>query len=48
MREAGDAGSPVVLTAPDAPASVALREVARTLGTRRRGLAGMSLNLTPR
>nr|WP_245528174.1 Mrp/NBP35 family ATP-binding protein [Cellulomonas gilvus] len=48
VREAGDTGSPVVLTAPDAPAAVALREVARTLGTRRRGLAGMSLNLTPR
>ncbi|WP_029289715.1 Mrp/NBP35 family ATP-binding protein [Cellulomonas sp. HZM] len=47
LREAGDGGTPVVLAEPDAPASRALREVARALTTRPRGLAGLSLGLTP-
>jgi len=47
-REAGDAGTPVVLSDPDTPAAVALREMARTLGARQRGLAGRSLGVTPR
>lgn len=47
LREAGDAGTPVVLTDPDAPAAAALRAVAESLGARRRGLAGRSLGLTP-
>jgi ATP-binding protein involved in chromosome partitioning len=38
---------PLVLSEPDAPASVALRTVARQLGYRARGLAGRSLGLTP-
>ena len=46
-REAGDAGTPVVLSAPDSPAGAALREVARTLGARGRGLAGRNLGVTP-
>lgn len=47
LREAGDGGTPVVLTAPDSPAAVALRGVARSLTARSRGLAGRSLGLTP-
>ena len=47
LREGGDGGTPVVLSAPDSPAAVALRGVARTLGRRARGLAGRSLGLTP-
>jgi len=47
LREGGDNGTPVVLSHPDSPASVALRGVARTLGRRARGLAGRSLGLTP-
>lgn len=47
LREAGDGGTPVVLTDPDSPAAVALRGVARSLTARSRGLAGRSLGLTP-
>jgi len=47
LREAGDGGTPVVLSDPDSPAAVALRDVARTLASRTRGLAGKSLGLTP-
>lgn len=47
LREAGDGGTPVVLTAPDSPAALALRGVARSLTARSRGLAGRSLGLTP-
>ncbi len=47
LREAGDGGTPVVLTAPDSPAAQALRGVARALATRSRGLAGRSLGLSP-
>ena len=47
LREAGDDGTPVVLSDPDSPAAQALREVARSLVSRRRGLAGRSLGLTP-
>lgn len=46
-REAGDAGTPVVISAPDSPAAVAIRAVATFLGGRRRGLAGRSLGVTP-
>jgi ATP-binding protein involved in chromosome partitioning len=46
-REAGDAGVPVVISDPESPAAVALRQIARTLGARRRGLAGRSLGVTP-
>lgn len=45
IREAGDAGTPIVLSAPDSPAGIALREIAEKLAVRRRGLAGMSLGI---
>src|SRR5882757_6326710 len=47
MREAGDAGQPIVVAQPDAPAAVVLREIADALSSRKRGLAGMSLGLDP-
>ena len=47
LREGADSGRPLVLTDPEAPASVALRAIARTLGGRPRGLAGMSLGVSP-
>lgn len=47
LREGGDTGTPVVLSAPDSAAGVALRGIARGLGQRARGLAGRSLGLTP-
>ncbi|GAA3414194.1 P-loop NTPase [Rhodococcus aetherivorans] len=45
VREAGDAGTPIVLSAPESPAGTALREIAEKLAVRRRGLAGMSLGI---
>ncbi len=45
IREAGDAGTPIVLSAPDSAAGTALREIAEKLAVRRRGLAGMSLGI---
>ncbi|WP_068205097.1 Mrp/NBP35 family ATP-binding protein [Isoptericola dokdonensis] len=47
VREGGDGGTPVVLTAPDAPGARVLRDVARLVAGRRRGLAGMQLGVTP-
>ncbi|RIQ13284.1 Mrp/NBP35 family ATP-binding protein [Jiangella rhizosphaerae] len=47
LREGGDAGTPLVLGGPDAPAAATLREVAKRLSHRQRGLAGMSLSLSP-
>lgn len=47
LRECGDAGTPIVLTHPDSAAARALKSVSDKLTTRARGLAGMSLNLTP-
>ncbi|MPY79595.1 MAG: P-loop NTPase, partial [Actinophytocola sp.] len=47
LREQGDAGTPLVLTEPDAPASGVLREAASKLSVRARGLSGMMLNVTP-
>ncbi|MDV3124385.1 Mrp/NBP35 family ATP-binding protein [Mycobacterium sp. 21AC1] len=44
---AGDAGVPLVLSAPDSPAGKELRKVADALSARKRGLAGMSLGLDP-
>jgi ATP-binding protein involved in chromosome partitioning len=46
-REGGDAGTPVVISDPESPAAAAMREMARTLGARQRGLAGRSLGVTP-
>ena len=47
LRIGADSGMPVVLGEPDSPAAVALRGIAKGLGTRSRGLAGRSLGLTP-
>ncbi|GAA2719447.1 iron-sulfur cluster carrier protein [Cellulomonas aerilata] len=47
LREAGDSGLPVVLAAPESPAAVVLRDVARRLASRGRGLAGRPLGLAP-
>jgi ATP-binding protein involved in chromosome partitioning len=47
LREGGDTGVPLVLSAPDSPAGQALAKIAADLGTRSRGLAGRSLGLTP-
>ncbi|HZG93487.1 MAG TPA: Mrp/NBP35 family ATP-binding protein [Mycobacteriales bacterium] len=47
LREGGDAGVPLVLSDPDAPAAKELRKVAERLGSRARGLAGRSLGLSP-
>jgi ATP-binding protein involved in chromosome partitioning len=47
VREAGDAGTPIVLSAPDTPAAAALSAVADRLATRRESLAGKPLGLRP-
>ena len=47
VREAGDAGTPVVLTDPDAPAAAAIRAVADRLALRRESLLGKPLGLRP-
>jgi ATP-binding protein involved in chromosome partitioning len=47
LREGSDAGLPLVVSEPTAPASEALRAIARSLSHRRRGLAGMPLDLAP-
>ena len=46
LREGGDAGTPVVLSHPDSPAAVVLRDLARTLARRPRGLAGRPLGVS--
>lgn len=45
LREGGDAGMPVVLSAPESASGSALRAIADKLAVRRRGLAGMSLGI---
>jgi ATP-binding protein involved in chromosome partitioning len=47
LRECGDEGTPIVLSEPESPAATALRAVADKLTVRSRGLAGMSLNISP-
>jgi ATP-binding protein involved in chromosome partitioning len=47
LREAGDAGRPLVLSEPDSPAAQQLRKIAENLSGRSRGLAGRQLGLTP-
>jgi ATP-binding protein involved in chromosome partitioning len=47
VREGGDAGTPIVLSAPDSPAATALRGVAEALAQRQDSLVGRSLGLTP-
>lgn len=47
VRECGDLGTPVVVATPGSPAATAMRAVAEKLAVRSRGLAGMSLGLSP-
>jgi ATP-binding protein involved in chromosome partitioning len=47
VRESGDAGVPIVLTEPQAPAAQALMAIADRLAVRRESLAGKSLGLSP-
>ncbi len=47
VRESGDAGTPIVLEAPDAPAAQALAAVADRLAVRRESLVGKPLGLRP-
>jgi ATP-binding protein involved in chromosome partitioning len=47
LRTGGDNGEPIVRAKPDSPTATVLREIAATLGQRPRGLAGMSLGITP-
>ncbi len=47
LREGGDSGRPLVLSDPDAPASRALLDITASLTGKPRGLAGMSLGLSP-
>ncbi|MGO4582424.1 Mrp/NBP35 family ATP-binding protein [Arthrobacter sp. 2RAF6] len=48
LREGGDAGRPVVLTAPETAAAQALQGIAEKLNAKPRGLAGMSLGIQPK
>ncbi|PRZ41044.1 ATP-binding protein involved in chromosome partitioning [Antricoccus suffuscus] len=47
LREGGDSGKPLVLDDPQSGAGAALHDIAAKLGQRERGLAGMSLGITP-
>ncbi|GAB4084210.1 P-loop NTPase [Myceligenerans cantabricum] len=47
VREGGDSGIPVTLAVPESPGSAVLRDVARSLAARKRGLAGMQLGVSP-
>jgi ATP-binding protein involved in chromosome partitioning len=47
LRESGDSGTPLVLAEPETAAATALSGVAQRLSSRSRGLAGMSLNISP-
>lgn len=47
LREGGDRGRPLVLDAPDAPASLAITAIADQLVAKPRGLAGMNLGISP-
>jgi ATP-binding protein involved in chromosome partitioning len=47
IREGGDAGTPIVLGAPDSAAAKAFVQIAASLAGKSRGLAGRPLTLTP-
>jgi ATP-binding protein involved in chromosome partitioning len=47
LREAGDAGVPLVISAPDSPAALELRRIADQIAGRSRSLAGRQLGLSP-
>lgn len=48
LRRGGDAGDPVVVSAPQSPSAMALAAVADRLAVRPRGLAGRRLPVSPR
>jgi ATP-binding protein involved in chromosome partitioning len=47
LREAGDSGAPVVVSAPDSPAALELKRIAEQLAGRSRSLVGRQLGLSP-
>jgi len=47
LREAGDNGVPLVISAPDSPAALELRKIADQIAGRSRSLAGRQLGLAP-
>jgi len=47
LREGGDKGEPLVSAFPESDAAVAIAAIAAQLSAKPRGLAGMSLNITP-
>jgi len=47
LREGGDGGKPLVSAASDSPAGAAIIGIADQLAAKKRGLAGMSLGVTP-
>ncbi|HEX3647155.1 MAG TPA: Mrp/NBP35 family ATP-binding protein [Pseudonocardiaceae bacterium] len=47
LREAGDAGQPIVAAEPEAPAAKVLKDVAERLSVRSRGLSGRLLSVSP-
>jgi len=47
VRECGDSGTPIVLRSPESSAAQVLNGIAEKLTVRSRGLAGMSLGLSP-
>lgn len=47
LREAGDDGEPVVLSAPDSPAGSALRGIAARMAVQPRGMSGRKLPVSP-
>jgi ATP-binding protein involved in chromosome partitioning len=47
LREAGDIGIPLVVSAPDTPAATVLKNIANRLSVRARGLSGRMLSVTP-
>jgi ATP-binding protein involved in chromosome partitioning len=47
LREAGDSGAPVVVSAPGSPAALELRKIAEQLAGRSRSLVGRQLGLSP-
>ena len=47
LREGGDAGTPIVVSDPDAESAKVLQQIADSLSGRSRGLAGMQLGLAP-
>ncbi|WP_130864963.1 Mrp/NBP35 family ATP-binding protein [Acidipropionibacterium timonense] len=47
LRRGGDEGDPIVLAHPESPAAKAIAELASTIDSRPRGLAGMHLGVSP-